>query len=315
MAQAYSNFELLIIDDGSTDGSQDICDEIAHCDQRIKVYHTPNGGVSHARNLGLKYAEGQFIFWIDADDFLEPNALDSLLQIYSDTAAELVIGNAWYVSNTEKSEGINIQEDKILSRMDIVNYTRNYLSRPRPEALYTIWGKLYSASIIKENQLFFDNDLRCWEDVVFNFEYLMHIKKIAYTNTPLYNYVLRGDSLSWNIEESNIFGHFNALQAIAAFFHEVIPVQDVNKCVGHACVNFSIIKMVHLCRMLKLNNFVQIYRMINRLISNSMLRQSLSLYSPACGNSRLLPIFIKFKLTSLIIMLCYIKAKKRFKKK
>ena len=72
--QSFTNWEMLLIDDGSTDGSEDLCDQFAASDPRIRVFHKPNGGVSSARNFGLRYASGDYILFVDSDDFLLPGA-------------------------------------------------------------------------------------------------------------------------------------------------------------------------------------------------------------------------------------------------
>ena len=90
-AQTFTDFECLLIDDGSTDGSGAVCDEFAAKDTRLRVFHIPNGGVSHARNVGLDHARGEYVTFIDSDDGIRPDYLDNLVHCMVESGAELVI--------------------------------------------------------------------------------------------------------------------------------------------------------------------------------------------------------------------------------
>ena len=91
MGQTFRDFECLLIDDGSTDGSGAVCDEYAAKDNRLRVFHIPNGGVSHARNVGLDHARGEYVTFIDSDDGIRPDYLDNLVNCMVESGAELVI--------------------------------------------------------------------------------------------------------------------------------------------------------------------------------------------------------------------------------
>ena len=95
LAQTFVDWETLLIDDGSTDASGSICDEYAAKDERIRVFHKENGGISSARNLGLNYAQGEWIFFVDSDDSLPKTSLESLLSRSSD--ANIIVGGFFFV--------------------------------------------------------------------------------------------------------------------------------------------------------------------------------------------------------------------------
>lgn len=95
LAQTFVDWEMLLIDDGSTDASGSICDEYAAKDERIRVFHKENGGISSARNLGLNYAQGEWIFFVDSDDSLPKTSLESLLARSSD--ANIIAGGFFAV--------------------------------------------------------------------------------------------------------------------------------------------------------------------------------------------------------------------------
>lgn len=101
LAQTFVDWEMLLIDDGSTDASGSICDEYAAKDERIRVFHKENGGISSARNLGLNYAQGEWIFFVDSDDSLPKTSLESLLSRSSD--ANIIAGGFFFVLGGIKS--------------------------------------------------------------------------------------------------------------------------------------------------------------------------------------------------------------------
>ena len=94
LAQTFTDWEMLLIDDGSTDASGSICDEYAVKDKRIRVFHKENGGISSARNVGLNYAQGEWIFFVDSDDSLPKTSLESLLSRSSD--ANIIAGGFFF---------------------------------------------------------------------------------------------------------------------------------------------------------------------------------------------------------------------------
>ena len=181
LAQTFTDFELLLIDDGSTDGSGVICDEYAGKNSRIRVFHKPNGGVSSARNIGLDNARGEWITFVDSDDWVELEYLECLLSNVG--GAELSIcdfvirgsDEVW----TDKIETGLISKDK-LAAFYTETYPYCHLTAP--------WIKLYKKSIIEENNIRFKEDINTLEDTIFVLEYLRWVENITCSNRKLYNY-------------------------------------------------------------------------------------------------------------------------------
>lgn len=186
LSQNLTNFELIIINDGSTDSCGSICDNYAANDKRVKVYHQENRGVSAARNLGLENAKGEWITFVDSDDYVSGNYFDCVLE-YGDQDFILVSLNR--IENNEESEYVNFKPQKL----KLEEFIRTYQLYPHfPHA----GAKFYKAAIIVENKLKFDENVNFGEDATFNLSYLFNCHKIALTNLYTYKYRYSPEGLS-----------------------------------------------------------------------------------------------------------------------
>ena len=212
LAQTFTDFELLLIDDGSTDNSGRICDECAKKDNRIRVFHKENGGVSSARNLGLRKAIGEFICFCDSDDQMKDCYLQTLISIEEKTDADMVVGSlSFYVVNTKRRLSFILKE-KTYSRDELGLLLCDLREKG---SLGVPWNKLFKASIIKKYHVSFDITLDSYEDEVFNLEYLQHANKVATTHIIVYDYILRSStSLSQRFIELD-----KHLQIASTIFH------------------------------------------------------------------------------------------------
>lgn len=171
LAQTFTDFELLLIDDGSTDKSGDICDEYARKDPRIRVFHKPNGGVSSARNMGLDNAKGEWIAFVDSDDVILKTYLCDLI-VKATQKAILVLSN--YKKQDSYESQIKL-DDIILENGNIVKYfiDKNILSLSAP------YAKLYNSEIIRSNHLKFPIGIQMGEDAIFIMRYLNSISTVV----------------------------------------------------------------------------------------------------------------------------------------
>ena len=153
--QTYKDFELILIDDGSPDRCPQMCDEYQKLDSRVKVIHKKNGGVSSARNSGLKIAKGRYVWFVDSDDYIEPFSLQQLYEAQKEKEADL------YVFNTQQIQCFHTTDiDKFFEK-----YYFTYVLGFGP------WNKLYRREIIQKNHLEFDVQETIGEDLLFNINY------------------------------------------------------------------------------------------------------------------------------------------------
>ena len=181
LSQTMTDFELLLIDDGSKDNSGRICDEYAEKDARVRVFHKPNGGVSSARNLGLDNAKGKWITFVDADDRCSCNYLEHLLSKVDDDT-DLIISYAVICDSTgEKAEVY--PEYKV----NATNFERLFVDSDMHWHT-SPWAKLYRASIIYENSLRFNEMMHIGEDADFLFSFMLITDKIYVSSDTDYYY-------------------------------------------------------------------------------------------------------------------------------
>lgn len=189
-AQTFEDWECILVDDGSPDKSGSICDEYAKKDSRIHVIHKENGGVSSARNIGISYAKGEWIYFIDSDDTLYPNAL-SLFDIMTGNSVDAIM--AGYTVAPEFYDRIILKH--VNSKFCVMSIRDALMEMYKPtDFAYQgyIWCKLFKKSIIEENTLKFNEAIYFNEDRLFIVEYLCKcINPIAYTTIPVYGYVNR----------------------------------------------------------------------------------------------------------------------------
>ena len=179
--QTVSNYEVILVDDGSQDGSSEICDEYAKQDKRIIVIHKENGGVSSARNRGIEVCTGDYILFVDSDDFLSEDYIESFFK-YGDINNTIVIEGCT-VHEKNKTRYYRIIE-KQYGKADFSNaISDNELFKHGSP-----YGKLYISSIIKENNIKFIESIHNYEDLLFFLEYLEYIDVIKLSSDVGYHY-------------------------------------------------------------------------------------------------------------------------------
>ncbi|WP_288735329.1 glycosyltransferase family 2 protein [uncultured Phocaeicola sp.] len=189
IAQKYKNWECILIDDGSTDDSGHICDNYSQIDNRITTIHQTNQGVSAARNTGIKYANRQYITFVDSDDWIDENYLDTLLKGL-ETQTELVAsGLIQEFSDTTRQ--IFAPKKDYTFQLD-EEHTRIFVEMNRLSLFYGPVAKLYKYAIIKKHHILFPENCSYGEDLIFNYRYLGCIKEITCISAANYHYRIIG---------------------------------------------------------------------------------------------------------------------------
>lgn len=188
LAQTYTNWEFFCVDDGSPDKSGEICDDYAKRDERIKVIHKENGGAPSARNAAIDKACGKYMYFMDSDDWTEPDMLADMVAAAEKNSAELVVAGYYidtYYSDTEKF----VQEQYVpsVTFKDQSDFRKNAHLLFDKNLLYTPWNKLYLSDYIKDNKLYFPETF--WDDFPFNLSVVRDVQKVCVLENKYYHFI------------------------------------------------------------------------------------------------------------------------------
>ncbi|AWM13058.1 hypothetical protein DI487_03705 [Flavobacterium sediminis] len=188
LKQTFIDFELLLINDGTKDNSVAQTERFV-ADTRVQWHHKENGGLSDARNFGLQKAQGEYIYFMDSDDWIEPDLLEVALQHIRQYDV-LVFG---YQLDTENGNGEMIQTEEVTTEDTILEKGKQQTAFTEKQLglLGYAWNKLYKHQFLKDNQLFFPKGISLVEDILFNAQVLAKTDAIVFCNQALYHYINR----------------------------------------------------------------------------------------------------------------------------
>ncbi|MCD7819008.1 MAG: glycosyltransferase [Lachnospiraceae bacterium] len=190
--QEYRNVELILVDDGSSDGTAGLLDEYAQKDERICVIHQENAGVSASRNHGLDIAHGKYIQFADSDDWITPDSTKLLIRTAEEKACDLVIADFYRVNGKRLSQKGDIDADHRMDRKEFASYM---IENPADYYYGVLWNKLFRRSIIEEHHIRMDEEINWCEDFLFNLEYIRYAESFFAVQAPVYYYMKRKGSL------------------------------------------------------------------------------------------------------------------------
>ncbi len=203
--QTYQNIEVIVIDDGSTDGSKEICEKFVDSDTRFKLYSKKNTGISNTRNVAIHKAVGRYIAFCDHDDCMDINLIQELLNIIVKNDADIAFAN--YSIQYIDQSGQYIK--KINAGLETGIYTKQEILEKIPfmrKSFQSVWNGLYKKELFLENNIFFDETMKSGgEDITLNYQLLQFANKIVTTDKILYYHFKRiGQSASTFLNENRI---------------------------------------------------------------------------------------------------------------
>ena len=190
--QEFRDFELILMDDGSRDGSGEICDGYARADARVVVVHKENSGVSDTRNQAIARARGTFLQFVDSDDWLTADATKLMVRATEETGCDLVIADFYRVVGEMVSRKGDIDADQVIGREAFVGFM---MENPADYYYGVLWNKLYRRSLVEAHGIRMDAKLSWCEDFLFNLEYVRYATTFYALRTPVYYYVKTKGSL------------------------------------------------------------------------------------------------------------------------
>lgn len=185
--QTINSLELILLDDGSKDNSGTICDEYAEKFDNIRVLHLKNGGPARARNIGVNEASGEYVGFVDSDDYVDLKMYDDLYSKAKETDSEIVMCSC-YIENAKETVPIVMNYNPIYKDKEVVNKLLARYSTLDHIGLFSVCNKIIKKSFIMNNKLFFPEDLIRAEDAWFVFDCLKYAKIVSFIDTPYYYY-------------------------------------------------------------------------------------------------------------------------------
>lgn len=258
LAQTYENIEVIVVDDGSKDSTWSHIKAFMARDERVRGFHRDNAGVSASRNFALSQAAGEYIQFVDADDYLEQKAVETLVKALEENHADWV--NCQYQRVDERNNKLeNYNFTKGLKHTDTEEAKFDFIKNVLLEYFvgFEVWNKLFKASIIKNNKLHFDENCHLGEDLAFNICYCFYADSIMCIEDRLYNYLIRDDSAMENAKslEKNFKEHLALIKWIEPQFKKAFngKLQDCfyqlfYKLMIHGCWNHTVVSSLKIAK-------------------------------------------------------------------
>ena len=235
--QTYKNLQIILVDDGSVDRSADICDAYALKDDRIEVIHQENKGNSSARNAGIARIRGDYVGFVDSDDWIHPGMYEHLLDILLRYNAD--ISTIETVKVTSEIDEENVRQEKVcIQTLSQEEYARIFFKMGTQKIAYYVYDKLYKREIV-QNECF-DNRFLIGEDVIVSYKFLMEARKIVISNQIMYYYrQMSGITSKWNEKQLKLVEVWDEVGKITKQYNAEKYQYYVE--VNQARINFTIL--------------------------------------------------------------------------
>ncbi|WP_432737423.1 glycosyltransferase family 2 protein [Pediococcus pentosaceus] len=268
--QSYKDIEVLLVDDGSKDNSKKICDEFIEIDDRFKYVYQKNSGVSSARNNGMRNARGEYITFVDGDDYLDKDHIEKMVNGLSQS--ELAISGRKNVTQNGIETEFKYDKDITFDSKELIDQIL------KTGIVYSFpWNKIYKLKILHDNGIQFDESLDYGEDLVFNIQYALLTRKSTLITGSTYNYVHRENSVSNQLDAATLRKRITDLSAIKKVIDILPDDYDIEKNFLHKRIAVEGSKYIRLMCIydFSVNNIeankkivVNAYRVIKKTLSN-----------------------------------------------
>jgi Glycosyltransferases involved in cell wall biogenesis len=228
LCQTLEDFEVIIVNDGSTDSSINILNEYASKDNRIIIVNKENGGAPSARNIAIPMAKGEYISFVDSDDWIAPNMLSESYKKAKETHADIIVFNfnrAYHLERVIQNDPI-LEQDIIVSKDILGEFSYKYLFEMKGSS---VWNKLYRSEFLHKYNLYMGN-VRIGEDLFFNLHALIHLPKISMINRNLYYYFVNEKSITRSYAKKQIDDYATCLKEISLQAQADDSLKELHKC-------------------------------------------------------------------------------------
>ena len=239
LLQDYKEIEIILVDDGSKDNSYAICKQLATRDDRIKVFHIENRGAGPARNYGIEQAQGKWIYFPDADDYIEPHAISTMIAGTCNGVYDLVVFGFKSVNEHNKIVQKKSYYDCVKEAEDL---RKDYSKHLGMTADFAIWNKFFNLEIIKRNKIKYP-PLRRHQDEAFIAYYMCYAKRVHFIPDILYTYYVNSLQKEW---QKYPLDYYKAVIGLYETRKETILTWNKNDIITHDCI-----RREYICKVIK----------------------------------------------------------------
>lgn len=303
--QTYSNLEIILVNDGSTDNSMMICEKFYEMDSRIRIINKKNGGLSDARNAGIDIASGKYIIFIDSDDFVEVELVEKLIKYMSEYNLQ-VLTFGFYVDIVNGNEDIT---ESFISSTDTFIVTEDEFSKININTqlignMGYAWNKMYDLDFIRKNNFKFIKGLSLIEDIMFNTAVFMIANNIGFIADPLVHYVQRSRETLGNKYYADYFSlRIEAIKQLEILFKKWnIATNEIEKNIAN--IVFNTIKLN--IKMLISNhnmNFNEKNRVLKNILHDEYTLKVFNDYKPNNIKDFIIMLLMKYKRNKLLLLI------------
>lgn len=307
--QTLKDIEIIMVDDGSPDNCPKMCDDYANKDSRIKVIHKQNAGLGYARNSGLEIATGEYVAFVDSDDYVEFDMYEKLYNAAKTSQVEMVLCGFYRDKQGLRSEGLVVnmpEEEKIIDSRE--DYITNLVGQ-MPEVYhsmfygYAVWNILFSNDVIKKHHIRFKSErVYLSEDILFQIEYAANIQKVLLCPMPLYNYCLNQGSLTTHYDPKR---YDKAVVLYNKLKEELVELNvSVNNFKLRTQRMLLAKTLYSVCDAMKGLNFKNARSEVKKILDNSVLCDVLSTYPVNSMNikRRYFYLAMKYKCSTMLVL-------------
>ena len=303
IVQSYTEFEIILVNDGSTDNSSAVCHNYADKYDFITVFDNQNKGVSASRNFGLEKAKGEFIWFMDSDDILEKDAFLCAVKAQQKHDADVVIGGMNFCFIEEGKNVLKAIQEEFLLEGDKLKYkyselfSKNYIS--------SLWNKLIRRSVIVENNIKMNESLYMYEDYVFCMDVLLKCEKIVCLKDVFYNYQLRNTTSLSHRYKDNALGMFCIFKEKISEYMKAFNYEDAS---AEASLNDLLIYFAYECVKNEAKH-KNCYTKIKKMLCDKTFHSSMLKYKGTTRKYRIVQMMMKNKMAFLLLIYLIINKK------
>lgn len=292
--QTYKNLEIIVVNDGSTDKTSIIIDKLAMEDDRVLSFYQDNQGVSVARNKGIECANGEFVMFVDADDEIESELCETLINTINERQMDLAVCGSKHIKGNKEI---------IITSTDLLEYSKKELlgefkTQSNTYIYQNVWGKLYRSDFIKKCK--FIEGVRLGEDLIFNFQYFKYISSICLVPYVGYRYFINLQSATHKFRETDFEGQKIIRKYSMEFYHEVLGGKDNSQVIENVyignCLGIIMSLVVN-------ENYKNIIKNLNIYLNDELFCEKISIYVPHNIKFRFLSFLCRKKQYLLLFIL------------